>query len=72
VPHDDSEPAGGPTPEDASRSGRDVREAVDRAAEGTPSEGVQTPPEDAKPHAAPVEQVRDDPAMTTGQAVEGT
>ena len=49
-----------------------VREAVDRAAEGTPSEGVQTPPEDAKPHAAPVEQVRDDPAMTTGQAVEGT
>jgi hypothetical protein len=71
VPDDDSEPAGGRTPEDPSRSGRDVREGVDRAAAGTPSEGVQTPPEDAKPHAAPVEQVRDDPGMTEGQVVEG-
>ena len=70
MPDDDAGP-GGPTPEDPSRSGRDVREAVDRAAAGTPSEGVQTSPEDAKPHAAPVEQVRDDPAMTQGQVVEG-
>jgi hypothetical protein len=70
VPDDDAGP-GGATPEDASRSGQDVREAVDRAAAGTPSEGVQTPPEDAKPHTAPVEQVRNDPAMTQGQVVEG-
>jgi hypothetical protein len=60
-----------PTAEDASRSGRDVREAVDRAASGTPHAGVQTPPEDAEPHAAPVEQVRGDAAMTQGQIVEG-
>lgn len=66
---DGTEPSSGPTAEDASRSGRDVREAVDRAASGTPHGGVQTPPEDAKPHAAPVEQVRDDAAMTQGQTV---
>lgn len=68
---DGTDPSSGPTAEDASRSGRDVREAVDRAASGTPSSGVQTPPEDAKPHAAPVEQVRDDAAMTQGQTVDG-
>jgi len=58
-------------PEDASRSGKDVVEAVDRAAAGTPHAGVQTPPEQAKPHEAPVERVRDDPAMTQGQVVDG-
>lgn len=58
-------------PEDASRSGADVAAAVDRAAAGTPHGGVLTPPADAEPHAAPVEQVRDDPAMTQGQVVDG-
>lgn len=57
--------------EQPERSGQDVVAAVERAAEGTPHDGVQTPPEQAKPHRAPVEQVRDDPAMTQGQVVQG-
>ena len=68
---DGTEHEGQPTAEDASRSGQDVLEAVDRAAAGTPHGGVQTPPEDARPHAAPVEQVRGDAAMTQGQVVDG-
>lgn len=56
---------------DASRSGRDVVEAVERAAAGTRHDGVQTAPEDAKPHAAPVEQVRGDSSMTTGRVGDG-
>ena len=55
-----------PEPADHERSGADVVEAVETAAEGTPHDGVQIAPEDAKPHTAPVEQVRDDPAMTEG------
>ena len=68
---DGTEPESQPTAEDASRSGADVKQAVDRAASGTPHGGVVTPPEDAKPHAAPVEQVRGDAAMTQGQVVDG-
>lgn len=58
-------------PADASRSGDDVIEAVNRAASGKAGGGVQTPPEQAKPHAAPVEQARGDEAMTQGQVVDG-
>lgn len=56
---------------DPERSGADVVAGVNRAAEGTPHGGVQISPEDAKPQAAPVEQARDDPAMTQGQVVDG-
>lgn len=56
---------------DPGRSGDDVVEAVETASAGTPHGGVQTRPEDMKPHAAPVEQVRDDPAMTEGQVTGG-
>lgn len=56
---------------DASRSGDDVVQAVERAAAGTPADGVQTPPEQAKSQSAPVEQVRGDRAMTKGQVVDG-
>ncbi len=60
------------TPEgQADRSGPDVVAAVERAAAGTQGGGVQTPPERAKPHEAPVEQVRGDEAMTGGQVVTG-
>ena len=60
------------TPEGhADRSGPDVVAAVERAAAGTQGGGVQTPPERAKPHEAPVEQVRGDEAMTGGQVVPG-
>ena len=51
------------------RSGADVAEAVDKAAAGTAHDGVLRPPEESKPRTAPVEQVRDDPAMTEGQVV---
>jgi hypothetical protein len=51
------------------RSGADVVEGVETAAEGTAHGGVQRPPEEAKPRTAPVEQVRDDPDMTEGQVV---
>lgn len=50
-------------------SGADVVEGVETAAEGTAHDGVQRPPEEATPHTAPVEQVRDDPDMTRGQVV---
>ena len=53
------------------RSGGTVAEAVDTAAAGTPHGGVQAPVEQTKPHAAPVEQVRGDAAMTQGQVVDG-
>jgi hypothetical protein len=56
---------------DASRSGDDVVQGVERAAADTPHGGVQTPPEQAKPHGAPVEQVRGDRAMTEGEVVDG-
>lgn len=58
-------------PADHSRSGPDVAAAAERAAEGAPTDGVQRPPGEATPHTAPVEQVRDDPAMTQGQVVDG-
>lgn len=53
------------------RSGADVAEAVDTAADGTAHGGVQSDPADMKPHAAPVEQVQGDPSMTEGQVVDG-
>lgn len=53
------------------RSGADVVEAVETAADGTQHGGVQTDPAEMKPHAAPVEQVRGDEAMTKGQVVDG-
>lgn len=56
---------------DPERSGADVVEAVETAAAGTPHGGVQTRPEEMKPHAAPVEQVHGDAAMTQGQVVDG-
>lgn len=58
-------------PADHSRSGPDVAAAAKRAAQGTPTKGVQRSPDEATPHTAPVEQVRDDPAMTQGQVVDG-
>lgn len=58
-------------PADPERSGADVVEAVETAAAGTPHGGVQTSPAQMKPHAAPVEQVRGDEAMTEGQVTAG-
>jgi len=55
----------------AERSGADVVEALETAADGTQHGGVQTDPADMKPHAAPVEQARGDEAMTQGQLVDG-
>ena len=52
-------------------SGADVVEGIGKAAAGTPHDGVLRPPEQATPRTAPVEQVRDDPAMTEGQVVRG-
>ena len=52
---------------DDSRSGADVREAVDVAESGTEAEGDHSHPERAKTGEAPVEQVYSDPAMTEGQ-----
>lgn len=52
------------TPDVGERTGETVEEAVDVAAAGSRSGGAQRPPEDAHSGAAPVEQVRDDPAMT--------
>lgn len=49
---------------DASRSGDDVVRGVERAATDTSHGGVQTRPEQAKPHGAPAEQVRGDRART--------
>ena len=71
---DHSEPSDPPVveqPAHPERSGDDVVEAVETASAGTPHGGVQTSPEQMKPHAAPVEQVRDDAAMTEGQVVDG-
>lgn len=62
----EDEPDVGQQSADPERSGADVVEAVERASAGTPHGGVQTPPDQAKPHAARVEQVRDDPDMTGG------
>lgn len=56
------------SPDDA-RSGAQVEEAVDTAADGTPHDGTLRPPEASVPHTAPVEQVDDDPDMTAGQVV---
>jgi hypothetical protein len=52
---------------DNSRSGGDVREAVQVAESGTKAEGDHSHPERAKTGEAPVEQVFNDPAMTEGQ-----
>ena len=52
---------------DDSRSGADVREAVNVAEKGTRAEGDHSHPERAKSGEAPVEQVYNDPAMTEGQ-----
>lgn len=54
---------------DSSRSGADVREAVNVAEAGTKAEGDHAHPEQAKSGEAPVEQVYNDPAMTEGQRV---
>lgn len=54
---------------DNSRSGADVREAVNVAEAGTRAEGDHAHPERAKSGEAPVEQVYNDPAMTEGQRV---
>lgn len=52
---------------DDSRSGADVREAVNVAESGTKAQGDHSHPERAKSGEAPVEQVYNDPAMTEGQ-----
>lgn len=54
---------------DNSRSGADVREAVNVAEAGTKAQGDHAHPERAKSGEAPVEQVHNDPAMTEGQRV---
>jgi len=54
------------TPADSDRTGDTVEEAVEVAADGSQSGGPERDPEDAHPGQAPVEQVRDDPAMTDG------
>ncbi len=51
------------TPDAQDRSGDSVEDAVDVAAAGSQAGGTQRPPEQAHPHEAPVEQVRDDPSM---------
>lgn len=53
------------------RSGDDVVEGVETAADGTRHEGVQRAPEAATPRTSPVEQTGGDPAMTQGQLVDG-
>lgn len=55
------------TPADDDRSGAQVDEAVDRAADGTDHGGTLRPPEESAPRTAPVEQVGGDAAMTRGQ-----
>ena len=55
---------------DSSRSGTDLREAVNVAEAGTRAEGDHAHPERAKSGEAPVEQVYPDPAMTEGQRAE--
>lgn len=71
--HDD--PHGGAVPDDGpevdDRSGETVDEAVDVAAAGSASEGVQRPPSEARPGESPVEQTRDDPGMTEAQVLSG-
>ncbi|MGI8531965.1 MAG: hypothetical protein ACR2KN_03090 [Geodermatophilaceae bacterium] len=52
------------TPADSDRTGGTVEEAVEVAADGSRSGGPERDPEDAHPGGSPVEQVRDDPAMT--------
>ncbi len=59
--------SGGDTQADDSRSGADVREAIDVAESGTKAQGDHSHPERAKTGEAPVEQVFNDPAMTEGQ-----
>lgn len=54
------------TPDAPERTGETVEDAVDVAAAGSQHGGTEKSPEDAHPHEAPVEQVRDDPDMTPG------
>jgi len=54
------------TPDAPERTGETVEDAVDVAAAGSQHGGTEKSPEDAHPHEAPVEQVRDDPDMTLG------
>lgn len=63
--------SGGVVPEDTpaaeERTGENVEDAVDVAAAGSAHGGAESPPEEARSGEAPVEQVRDDPAMTEGR-----
>jgi hypothetical protein len=65
------EPSTEGTSADHARSGRDVAEAIGVAEAGSSVQEVHDHPEETKPGAAPVEQVRDDPEMTEGQVVLG-
>lgn len=48
------------------RSAPEVDDAIDRAAADSEGGGTLRPPEQSHPGTAPVEQVRDDGAMTEG------
>ena len=63
--HPDEDPAA------HERSGATVVEGVETASAGSEHGGVLRPPEESKPGTAPVEQVRDDPAMTGGDESAG-
>ncbi|CAN5752468.1 MAG: hypothetical protein H0T66_11800 [Geodermatophilaceae bacterium] len=56
------------TPDRPEWSADTVEDAVDVAAEGSQHGGAQRSPEDAHPHEAPVEQVRNDPSMAADDA----
>lgn len=55
------------TPSVPGRSGDEVDDAVDRAAEGADGGGTLRPPERSHPGTAPVEQIGGDAGMTGGR-----
>lgn len=65
---DPTTPATGDTAPDSSRSGSDVAEAIGVAERGTSVAAVHDRGQEATTGDAPVEQIRDDPAMTEGRA----
>lgn len=64
---DDSSHLPDDTPAVPERSGPTVQQAVDEAAVDSDDGGALRPPDQSHPHTAPVEQVTDDEAMTTGR-----
>jgi hypothetical protein len=53
---------GGREPDHTEGDGATIEEAIENVAQGTKSDGVLVPPEDARSGEAPVEQIADDDA----------